>query len=128
MKNIPIKVKNLKELPEGQAEGIIIRSELGVRDFKQGDGPQQVLMVAIQPRNPEDGEYPELEMTFKPALNPMSALGKFLDRIGESIDFATTQNWDEKSILGTEVQFETVHNKINGVNFSQIQKDTVRAL
>lgn len=123
-----IKAKNLVELPEGKHDGIIIRSEIGSRDFKQGDGLQPVLFVGIQPRNSEDGDYPELELTFRPVLNPMSALGKFLKALGVEVDYSGGESWDEKSIIGTEVTFTSVHKPVNGINFSQIVRESIRKL
>lgn len=120
---MPIEVKNLKQIPAGNHKAIIIDAKIIDKTFKHEKGPEQVLEVTIQPEQPEEGIYNPVSVNFTPALNPLSALGSFLVRLGVAPDWESASSWDETSLIGREV---TVNIAMNG-RFPQALKDSIRA-
>lgn len=119
---MPIEVKNLQKMSEGQHNGIIIKSEIVDKVFKPERGPEKRLELTIQPQQPEDGVYNPISTLYTVAMNPHSHLGKLANELGVAPDFSAGGAWDESCLNGIEVTFDVSYTG----QFANIVKDTIR--
>lgn len=125
-----IETRNYALLPPGPHRGIITGCELVLKSFTMGQPPEETLQVTIQPKAPGDGRiYPVQEVIFTPAVNPLSALGALLKRIGKEPDYQSGAPWVESSIIGTEVTFTVFHPKADpgSVVYPRVVKESIVA-
>lgn len=117
-----LKMKNVVAVPAGNQTGIITQCHETTKVFDPTKGPESVVEVVIQPKYQKEGhETLPVAVVFSPSLNSLSALGRFLSRLGVSL--RDGQEFVPQSIEGIEVAF-TAANKPDG--FVVVNKDSIR--
>jgi hypothetical protein len=118
-----LKVQKQAAIPAGNHQGIITRAHETTKVFDPAKGPEPVVEIVIQPAWKQQGyETLPVAVVFSPVLNGLSALSKFLGRIGQT---PTSDEFVIESIEGTEVLF-TAKVKTGSDGFVQIEKDSIR--
>lgn len=117
-----MKMEKVAVIPAGQHRGIITQCRETTKTFDPSKGPEEVVEVTIQPKHEKQGHRTlAVNVVFSPALNSVSALGRFLARIGVNLDEGA--EFVPASIEGTEVAFEST-TKPDG--FVVVKKDSIR--
>lgn len=117
-----MKMEMVAAVPAGNQRGIITQCHETTKVFDPAKGPEPVVEVVIQPAWSKPG-YRTLPVAvvFSPKLSSVSALGRFLTRIG--VELKEGQEFVPQSIEGTEVAFVSA-TKDDG--FVTVGKDTIR--
>lgn len=118
-----INVVNLKKMPAGKHRGVVINSEVVDTVFDRARGPESTFALTIQPKNPEVGVFKPLTVNFTPEINPLSAMGALLERMEVPIDYSGQSQFNEKSLIGAEVEFTVSYDG----QFPRIAKDSIVA-
>lgn len=115
-----MKMEKVYAIEKGTHRGIITRAEECKRDFKNGNGPETVVEIEIQPSDKRDGfRTLPATVTFSPVLTNLSSLGKLLERL----DAVPEGDFNPRDLEGTEISFES-DLKENG--FVAVKKDSIR--
>lgn len=116
-----MKMEMVAAVPAGNQRGIITQCHETTKVFDPHKGPEPVVEIVIQPAWNKPG-YRTLPVSvvFSPNLSSLSALGRFLSRLG--VDLKDGAEFVPASIEGTEVAF-TTSNKADG--FVVVAKDTI---
>lgn len=115
-------MKKQAAVPAGNHVGIITRCHETQKTFDPRTGPETVVEVVIQPKWNRDGyETVAVSCVFSHNLSSLSGLGKFLERLGVSLNEG--QEFVPASIEGTEVAFET---SLKADGFVVVKKESIR--
>jgi hypothetical protein len=120
-----MKMEKVVAVPPGTHNGIIIRAEETTKVFNHTEGPEPTVEIEIQPSFKKDG-YRTLPVAvvFSPVLTSVSALGKFLARLG--IEVPDGEDFNVRDLEGREITFEC-EAKRDGSGFIVVKKDSIRA-
>lgn len=117
-----MKMEMVAAIPPGPHDGIISRCHETTKVFDPSRGPEAVVEVVIQPKWQKEGHRTlAVSCVFSPSLSSVSALGRFLGRLG--VVLADGQEFIPESLEGTRVAF-TASTKADG--FVVLNKDSIR--
>lgn len=122
--DVILKRKELIEIKDGLHKGRICKVEL----FK---GEYEYIHIGVSPTDlivPKNMETPVLKIGYPLALSVKSGLGKLL--IASGLDIMTKENYTlkdlETQLLGKSIQFQTLTQKTDKGEFSNILQETIK--
>jgi hypothetical protein len=114
-KNMKISVTGSKRLDDGIHQGIITRLE-------ERKEPYEYVDVIIEL------EGIEVKASYPATINPISNLGKLLERFG-IIELKIGQELEiDKLLIGKKVQFQTMIESRDGMDFSKVIANSVKPI
>lgn len=118
-----IVAKKQAAVPAGTHKGIIIGAEETSKVFDPSKGPEPVVEIVIQPawKTDDGAETLPVLVSFTPILNGISALSRFLKRVGAEPEEG--EEWVPSVLNGVEVSFTC---KRNARDFVSVMKDTIK--
>lgn len=115
-------MEKVAAIPAGAHTGIITRCHETTKAFDPHKGPEPVVEIVVQPKWAQEGHRTlAVSVVFTPTLSSVSALGRFLSRMGVVLEDG--QEFVPQSLEGMEVAF-TATRKADG--FVVVTKDTLR--
>lgn len=119
-----IKVTQEAVIPAGKGHrGFIMEARLDERTFDRNKGPEQQVVVTVQPvwRQDDSTKTLAIEVLYSPKLNGLSSLSQLLSRL----DLAPKagSEWEPSTLNLVEVVFDTMLSKDG---FVKVDKDSIR--